>query len=122
MSITIKIKEVVKDGEKYVKILELEALGINGCPEEYCGSFYSSSNSLDKYPYLILLDTTSRFHLQETSSKHYILKTGDVIPLKRFKEIEKLAERCGNRLQRINKKIRDKKLLETWNKERTIII
>ena len=130
MAITIRYKKVVKDGKKFVEILELGALPFEKLPSEYTDYLVSENR-----PYLYFSETDCcpkhSFQLRQknditdenkTRHKWSDLRIGDIVPIGEFNEYKKILRECGNRLQKINRKLREEKLLKEWHGEETITI
>lgn len=85
------------NGERYQKITNIKALGKDKLPKEYT----------DKAPYCFLLRNGDLYVKTEHSS--FVLLVGDVLYSEsRLASSLLVIRRAGERLQKINKKIRDR--------------
>jgi len=106
MSIVIRYKKVwmpekYKDG-KAVEVVDVEALPYEKLPKEY----------VEGYPHCYYVDWRKEIVICEDDDKKYYLTMGKKYSWQEFKEMIELLEKCGDRLHKINKGLREIK--EIW--------
>jgi hypothetical protein len=108
--IVIKTKNIMVRGEKRVEVIKINALTYSQLPSEYVrtGAGVKQENK-----HLLATD-----YLLAPKKHYYLLSEGDHYDPKYIEEVLVFIRQAGDRLQKINKKI--KKEAEEWLGKETI--
>ncbi len=104
MSIEIKTERVVKDGERYIKVLKVKALTEQELPEEYKYTFPRCCIYWSNPPKLVVsVNFDTSYTAQPSAETWFQIEEGVCYQVDEFYKRLAVIKKCGNRLHELNK-------------------
>lgn len=103
--IKIETEKVIVNDKKFRRILRVEMLSAQQLPKEY----------IRNAPYVVLLNGDIVAKERNCETSYYMFSIGNLVLEEHYQQALKLIKLCGNRLQKINKRL-------SWEGTETITI